>query len=104
MNTACGLEITVCYLNWSAVELWFILWGTERHLPMSTAAAKSKDRPVRLPDLDRQVTQAKAVLRALRDTLEDLDDRRELARAKKRNSGKTGANWESIKKEMGFDF
>ena len=44
------------------------------------------------------------MLRALRDTLEDLDDRRELARAKKRNGGKAGADWESVKKEFGFDF
>jgi len=36
----------------------------------------------RRPNLDRQIAQAKAVLRELRDTLEDLDDRRELARAR----------------------
>jgi len=58
----------------------------------------------RLPDLDRQVNEAKAVLRQLRDTLEDLDDRRELARAKKRNAGKPGSNWDSLKNEFGFEF
>ena len=46
----------------------------------------------------------KVVLRDLRDTLEDLDDRRELARAKKRNARKAGTDWESVKKEFGFDF
>ncbi|MBI3414615.1 MAG: hypothetical protein HY043_04725 [Verrucomicrobia bacterium] len=71
---------------------------------MSTATAKDTHsrRPVK--DLDRQVAQARAVLRELRDTLEDLDDRRELARAKKRNAGKRGTNWEIVKKELGFDF
>ena len=54
-------------------------------------------------DLDRQIAQAKAVLRQLRDTLEDLDDRRELARAKKRNAGKPGAPWRSVKKELGLE-
>ena len=58
----------------------------------------------RRPNLDRQITQAKAVLRELRDTLEDLDDRRELARARQRNAGKRGTGWEAVKKELGFDF
>jgi len=46
----------------------------------------------------------KAVLRQLRDTLEDLDDRRELARARKRNADKPGTDWATVKKELGFDF
>jgi len=71
---------------------------------MSTTAIKAKNRPAKGPDIDRQIRQAKTVLRELRDTLEDLDDRRELARAKKSNGEKTGATWETIKKEFGFDF
>ena len=71
---------------------------------MSIATVKSKSRSNRLPDLDRQMARAKAVLRQLRDTLEDLDDRRELARARKRNAGKPGTNWDSVKKELGFEF
>jgi len=71
---------------------------------MSIASVKSKSHPDRLPDLDRQMARAKAVLRQLRDTLEDLDDRRDLARAKKRNAGKAGTNWESVKEELGFEF
>ena len=71
---------------------------------MSIATAKRKTTSARLPDLDRQVAAAKTVLRQLRDTLEDLDDRREIARAKKRNAGKPGTNWEVVKKELGFEF
>lgn len=71
---------------------------------MSVASAKAKLRANRLPDLDRQVAEAKAVLRQLRDTLEDLDDRRELAKARKRNAGKPGTDWEVVKKELGLDF
>jgi hypothetical protein len=71
---------------------------------MNATAVKTKSRTASPPDVDRQIRHAKVVLRELRDTLEDLDDRRELARAKKRNAGKAGTNWESVKKEFGFDF
>ena len=57
---------------------------------MSATIAKNKRRSARRPRLDHQIARARAVLRELRDTLEDLDDRRELARAKKRNAGKAG--------------
>lgn len=80
------------------------LGHTERHLPMNATAIKRKIRPANSSALDRQIRNAKMVLRNLRDTLEDLDDRRELARAKKRNAGKAGTDWESVKKEFGFDF
>ena len=71
---------------------------------MSNTGVKTKRAAGRSTELDRQIAEAKAVLRRLRDTLEDLDDRRELARAKKRNAGKPGTNWEAVKKELGFDF
>ena len=58
----------------------------------------------RRPSLDRQIAQAQTVLRELRDTLEDLDDRRELARAKQRNAARQGTDWESLKVEIGFEF
>ena len=71
---------------------------------MSIAHAKRKTASARRADLDRQIAEAKTVLRQLRDTLEDVDDRRELARARKRNAGKPGMNWEVVKKELGFEF
>jgi hypothetical protein len=71
---------------------------------MSAMAVKNKNRPANWRDLDRQIRNAKIVLRELRDTLEDLDGRRELARAKKRNARKPGTDWESIKKEFDFNF
>jgi len=69
---------------------------------MSIVTAKRKTASARLPSLDRQIAEAKTVLRQLRDTLEDLDDRRELARAKKRNNGKPGVSWETVKSELGL--
>jgi hypothetical protein len=71
---------------------------------MSTASIKSKRPPARLPGLDRQVAQAKAILRQLRDTLEDLDDRRDLTRARQNNAGKPGMDWKTVKQEFGFEF
>lgn len=53
--------------------------------------------------LRRQLVQGKALLRELRETLEDLEDRIELARAKTKNAGKPGVSWEQAKKELGLD-
>jgi len=33
-----------------------------------------------------------------------VDDRRDLARAKQRNAGKSGTNWETVKKELDLQF
>jgi len=49
---------------------------------MSTAVQKTKPTVV---DVEKQIRRGKAVLRELKATLEDLEDRRELAAAKKRN-------------------
>jgi hypothetical protein len=70
---------------------------------MSIASIKKKHPSGKLPDLDRQIAQAKTVLRELRDTLEDMDDRRDLARARKKNGGKAGSSWEAVKKELGIE-
>jgi hypothetical protein len=65
---------------------------------MSTTAVKLD------PRLRRQLTEGKALLRELRVTLEDLEDRIELAGAKKRNRGRPGTSWEDAKKEFGWNF
>lgn len=66
-------------------------------------SASTLKRPSEQARLQRQVTRGKAVLRELRDTLEDLDDRLELARAIKRNGNKPGIPWAQAKKELGLD-
>jgi len=67
---------------------------------MSATTLKRQSENARL---QRQISRGKAVLRELRDTLEDLDDRLELARAKKRNGNKPGIPWAQAKKELGLD-
>jgi hypothetical protein len=65
--------------------------------------AVSKIRAPKSTNLDRQIAEAKTVLRQLRDTLEDLDDRRDLARAKEKNADKPGTDWKTVKKELGLE-
>lgn len=66
---------------------------------MSSPLSKSKPAVV---DIDKQIRRGKALLRELKSTLEDLEDRRELAAAKKRNAGKPGTSLRQAAKELGF--
>jgi len=66
---------------------------------MSTAVISRKTERT---NLDVQIRRAKAVLRELRDALEDLEDRRDLAAAKKRNAGRPGTPWNQAAKELGI--
>jgi len=64
------------------------------------SAINSKMGPSR--QLELQIKQAKAVLRELKETLEDLDDRLELAKAMAENAGKPLIPWEVVAKELGI--
>ena len=66
---------------------------------MSSALSKSKPAAA---DIDKQIRRGKAVLRELKTTLEDLEDRRELAAARKRNAGKPGTPLRQAAKELGL--
>jgi hypothetical protein len=54
------------------------------------------------PTLAVQIRKAEAILRELKETLEDLDDRLALARAVKRNKGKPLHPWSEVAKELGI--
>ena len=66
---------------------------------MSSVLSKSKPAAV---DIDKQIRRGKAVLRELKTTLEDLEDRRELAAARQRNAGKPGTSLRQAAKELGL--
>lgn len=66
-------------------------------------SATTLKRPSEAVRLQKQITKGKAVLRELRETLEDMEDRLEMARAKQRNGDKPGIPWEQAKKELGLD-
>jgi hypothetical protein len=51
-------------------------------------------------DIEKQIRRGKAVLRELKAALEDLEDRRALAAAKKRNAGKPGTPLRDAAKEL----
>jgi hypothetical protein len=53
-------------------------------------------------DLDKKIRRGKTLLRELRAALEDLEDRRELTAAKKRNAGKPGVSLRRVAKELGL--
>jgi hypothetical protein len=72
---------------------------------MSTAVSKSKTAAVNhrsASEMDKQIRRGKALLRELKITLEDLEDRRELAAARKRNAGKPGTPLRQAAKEFGL--
>lgn len=82
-----------------------MLSACEGILPMSTAVQKTKPAVVDRQsgsDIDKQIRRGKAVLREVKATLEDLEDRRELAAAKKRNAGKPGTSLRQAVKELGL--
>ena len=66
---------------------------------MSTATLKTKKAAL---DVEKQIRRGKAVLRELKSALEDLEDRRELATAKKRNAGKPGTSLRQAAKDLGL--
>ena len=66
---------------------------------MNSTLPKSKPTAV---DIDKQIRRGKAVLRELKTTLEDLEDRRELAAARQRNAGKPGTSLRQAAKELGL--
>ena len=66
---------------------------------MSTSIPKTKSAR----QIDQQIREARAVLRSLCETLEDLEDIRAFDKAKKRNAGKPAIPWEIVAKELGIN-
>jgi hypothetical protein len=66
---------------------------------MSTTTAK---RPLAVRAIDDQIRRAKAILLELRETLEDLEDRRIIEKAKQRNGKKPGTPWHEVARELGI--
>ena len=54
--------------------------------------------------LNAQVTQAKILLRQMRETIEDIEDARIIEQAKRANGNRARIPWSHVKKEFGFDF
>jgi hypothetical protein len=77
------------------------MWVTEKTL-MSNAALTAKT-PGNWTRLNRQISQAKTLLRQLRRTVEDIEDARTIERAKRANRNKPRIPWALVKKELQLD-
>ena len=53
--------------------------------------------------LNKQLTQAKTLLRQMSRTVEDIEDARTIERAKRANGSKPRIPWAQVKKELHLD-
>jgi len=53
--------------------------------------------------LDKQLAQAKVLLRQMRETVEDIEDARIIERARRANGKSPRVPWPQVKKELQFD-
>jgi uncharacterized protein YbcC (UPF0753/DUF2309 family) len=68
----------------------------------NTIATPSKSRSA-LTQLDKQLTQAKSLMRRMRQTVADVEDARTIERAKSAHGSKPRIPWSQVKKEAGLD-
>jgi hypothetical protein len=69
---------------------------------MSNATLTAKP-PGNWTQLNKQLTQAKTLLRQMSRTVEDIEDARTIERAKRANAGKPRISWSRVKKELQLD-
>lgn len=70
---------------------------------MSDTIAAPKKSKASWTQLDKQLNQAKALLRQMRQTVEDIEDARTIERAKSAHGKKARIPWSQVKKEAGLD-
>jgi len=76
-----------------------MMWVTGRTFMSNTIATPSKSRSA-LTQLDKQLTQAKSLMR---QTVADVEDARTIERAKSAHGSKPRIPWSQVKKEAGLD-
>ena len=70
---------------------------------MSNAALTSTKPPGNWTQLNKQLAQAKTLLRQISRTVEDIEDARAIERAKRANAHKPRVPWAQVKKELQLD-
>lgn len=70
---------------------------------MSNATLTSAKPPGNWTQLNKQLAQAKTLLRQMSQTVEDIEDARTIERAKRANGGKPRIPWAQVKKELQLD-
>jgi hypothetical protein len=79
-----------------------MMLGTEETF-MSNGILTSAKPPGNWTLLNKQLTQAKTLLRQMSRTVEDIEDARIIERAKRANGGKPRIPWAQVKKELQLD-
>ena len=70
---------------------------------MSNATLRANKPPGNWTQLNKQLTQAKTLLRQMSQTVEDIEDARTIERAKRANASKPRVAWSQVKKELQLD-
>ena len=70
---------------------------------MSNSTLTSAKPPGNWTQLNKQLAQAKALLRRMSQTVEDIEDARTIERAKRANGNKPRIPWAQVKKELQLD-
>jgi hypothetical protein len=78
------------------------MWAAEKTF-MSNAILTSAKPPGNWTQLNKQLTQAKTLLRQMSQTVEDIEDARTIERAKRANGSKPRIPWALVKEELQLD-
>jgi len=70
---------------------------------MSNSALPSAKQPGNWTQLNKQLAQAKALLRRMSQTVEDIEDARTIERVKRANGSKPRIPWARVKSELRLD-
>ena len=70
---------------------------------MSNATLTSAKPPGNWTQLNKQLVQAKTLLRQMSRTVEDIEDAKTIERAKRANGNKPRIPWAQVKRELQLD-
>ncbi len=70
---------------------------------MSNATSVSTKPPGNWTQLNKQLVQAKTLLRQMNQTVRDIEDARTIERAKRANANKPSIPWSQVKRELQLD-
>ena len=79
-----------------------MMWATEKTF-MSNAILTSAKPPGNWTQLNKQLSEAKTLMREMRRTVEDIEDARTIKRAKRANGSKPRIPWAQVKRELQLD-
>ena len=70
---------------------------------MGNSTSTSAKPPGNWTQLNKQLTQAKTLLRQMSQTVQDIEDARTIERAKRASGSKPRIPWAQVKKELQLD-